>query len=205
MIKTKIMALLSVSMIGITTLYAGGDITPTYEPVITEPEPVATPLEPVYYVGGGLAIAGLSRDCPCDDNRRLKDMTYGIALRAGRDITDYIGIEVRYINSFIENDFSEVEHYGIYLKPQWDVSQEANLYGLLGYGKTTVDCDNGRRTVTMTKNGLTYGAGLEFAIQDNIAVWVDGMHLMSGEGTFDTDVNMGTLGLIYRFGNEIFQ
>jgi len=196
--KKSIVTLLTLAAIG-STVYGGGDIAPVYEPVITEPQPVATPLSPVYYVGGGVAIAGLSRDCPCNNNDRLKDMTYGLALRAGADIIDYIGIELRYLNTFIEEDFSSIEHYGLYLKPHYEITPEASVYGLLGYGKTTVDCKADRRSFTLSKSGLAYGAGVEFTLQDNIGVWADISRLLSGEGKFDTDLNVATAGVLYRF------
>ena len=187
------------ALLGGYTLHAGGDIAPVYEPVIHEPKPVATPLEPVYYVGGGLAVAGLSKDCSCNSKTRLKDMTYGLALRAGVDVVDYLAVEARYLTTFVEKDFSEATHYGIYLKPYYPFSNAAILYGLLGYGKTSVDyTDKGGST--LDKTGFAYGAGLEFAIQNDISVWVDAMHLLDAEGNLDTDVNVGTAGVMYRFG-----
>ena len=198
--KKTIRSIAALALLGGYTLYAGGDIAPVYEPVVSEPQPVATPLEPVYYVGGGLAVAGLSRDCPCNNNTRLKDMTYGLALRAGVDIIDYVGIEARYLSTFIEKDFSEVTHYGLYLKPYYPVSDDMTLYGLLGYGKTSVDFTGRRNTTTLDKSGFVYGAGMEFVVQDDISVWVDAQHLLGSEGKYDTDLNVGTAGVLYRFG-----
>ena len=186
-------------LLGGYSLYAGGDIAPVYEPAVSEPKPVATPLEPVFYVGSGLAVAGLSRDCPCNNNTRLKDMTYGLALRAGTDIIDYLGIEARYLRTFIEKDFSEVTHYGIYLKPYYSLSASTTIYGLLGYGKTSVDYTGRRNSSTLDKSGFAYGAGMEFMIQNDLSVWVDAQHLLGSEGDFDTDVNVGTAGILYRF------
>jgi len=133
--KKSMIALLSVATMGVQ-LYAGGDIAaPVYEPAPVEPQPVAKTLDPVYYVGGGLAVSGLSRDCPCSSKERLKDMTYGVALRAGADVVDYLGIELRYLQTFMEKDFSDMVHYGIYLKPYYPVTNTATLYALLGLRK----------------------------------------------------------------------
>ena len=195
--KKSIVTLMTLATIE-STLYGGGDIAPAYEPVIAEPQPVLAPLSPAYYIGGGVAIAGLSRDCSCS-NDRLKDMTYGLALRAGVDIIDYIGIELRYLNTFVEEDFSSMDHYGLYLKPHFEITPEVSVYGLIGYGKTTVDYEVGRRNSTLSKSDVAYGAGLEFALQDNIGVWADISHLLSGEGKFDTDLNVATVGVLYRF------
>jgi len=197
--KETIRSIAALVLLGGYTLYAGGDIAPVYEPAVSKSQPVATPLEPLYYVGGGLAVAGLSRDCPCNNNTRLKDMTYGLALRAGVDIIDYLGIEARYLSTFIEKDFSEVTHYGIYLKPYYPISNSMTLYGLFGYGKTSVDYTGMRRSSTLDKSGFSYGGGMEFMIQNDISVWVDAQHLLGSEGRFDTDVNVGTAGVLYRF------
>ena len=191
------------TLIGSYALYGGGNMAPTYEPVITVPEPVETPMQTLFYIGGGVAVAGVSRDCPCgDDSDRLKDMTYGLALRAGVDLIDYLGIEARYLATFIEKDFSEVTHYGLYLKPYLPIGQNTTLYGLLGYGKTSVECTGNRLTRTLDKSGVAYGGGVEFDMQENLSVWVDAQHLLGSEGKFNTDVNVGTAGLLYRFGVE---
>ena len=197
--SNKILASLMTATLLSTGAFAGGDIM--VEPnVVIEPVEVEPVLEPVYYVGIGGVAAGLSRDCSCkNSNKRIKDMTYGVILKAGAIITDYIGIEARYINSPIENDFSEVEHYGLYLKPQYPVNEEAKVYGLLGYGKTTVDYTFGKRSSTLSESGFSYGAGLEYALENNLGLWVDMQHIFSNEGTFDTDLNLGTLGVMYSF------
>ncbi|RUM71887.1 MAG: hypothetical protein DSZ10_05930 [Sulfurovum sp.] len=46
---------------------------------------------------------------------------------------------------------------------------------------------------------MAYGAGVEFTLQDNIGVWADISRLLSGEGKFDTDLNVATAGVLYRF------
>ena len=183
-----------------TNAFAGGDfvVEPNvvFEPIEMEPE-----LAPVYYVGIGATAMGLSRDCACKNgkNERLKDMTYGVLLKAGINITDYIGIEARYINTSIESDFSEVEHYGLYLKPQYMLNEEAKVYGLLGYGKTTVDYVSGRKNSILSESGLSFGAGFEYAFDDNIGLWVDMQHIFSGEGVYKTDLNLGAAGVSYNF------
>ncbi len=182
-----------------STLYAGGDIEPVYEPVVTEPKPVATPLSTVYYVGGGVVVSGLSRDCPCNKNERIKDMTYGVALKAGADITEYVGLELRYLKTFLEKDFSDMEHVGLYLKPQYTMTPETTLYALLGYGKTSIDYTVTKNGSTLSKSGFAYGAGVEVSLQNDIGFWIDIQHLLNDEGSYNTDLNIGTAGMLYRF------
>ena len=194
----KILPSIVVSALLSTKLFAGGDFIVPAVPI--EPVEVTPELEPIFYVGIGAVASGLSRNCVCKAKaKRLKDMTYGFVLKAGMDITDYIGIEARYINASIENDFSEMVHYGLYLKPQYLIEDDISVYGLLGYGKTTVDYTFGKRTSTLDKSGLSYGAGLEYALDDNLGLWVDLQHIFSKEGTFDTDLNLGTAGVTYNF------
>jgi len=194
----KILPSIVVATLLSTNLFAGGDFIVPAVPI--EPVEVTPELEPVFYVGIGGVASGLSRNCACKTkNERLKDMTYGVILKAGMDITDYIGVEARYINASIENDFSEMVHYGLYLKPQYLLDDDITVYGLLGYGKTTVDYTLGKRTSTLDESGFSYGAGLEYALEDNIGLWIDMQHIFSEEGTFETDLNLGSAGVTYNF------
>jgi opacity protein-like surface antigen len=94
-----------------------------------------------------------------------------------------------------------------------------NVYGLLGYGRTSIDYDSHTgRSSKLSKNGFSYGAGLEYDLtsddnqgdygrtfdgqgdqEKSWGVWVDFMHLLDGEGVFDTDSNIVTGGITYDF------
>jgi len=197
----KLLTTLITSTLLSTAAFAGGDIIVEPDMVI-EPVETTLVLEPMYYVGIGGVAAGLSRDCSCKKStQRIKDMTYGLILKAGINIPDYdyLGVEARYINSFIEDDFSQMQHFGLYLKPQYQLNEEAKVYGLLGYGKTTVDYTFGKRSSTLSESGFSYGAGAEYALENNLGLWIDMQHIFSNEGTFNTDLNLGTLGVMYNF------
>jgi len=212
----KILISLTTVLALTTTTYAGGNIAPQE----AEVAPVPAVISPIpLYIGAGLVAAGLSRDCPCMNGSRLKDMTYGGLLRAGWDFNDYVGIEARALKASIEEDFSETTHYGLYLKPQYHVSNQTNVYGLIGYGKTEIDYDNHKgKTSTLSKSGLSYGAGIEYDLSsDNsegeyarsfdgqgnqekgLGIFADYQHLLSDEGEFNTDSNIFTVGLTYDF------
>jgi opacity protein-like surface antigen len=212
----KILISLTTVLALTTTTYAGGSVVPQEAEVV----PVPAVISPIpLYVGLGVVAAAVSRDCPCMDGSRLKDMTYGGLLRAGWDFNDYIGIEARALQASIEEDFSETTHYGLYLKPQYHVSNQTNIYGLIGYGKTEVDYDNHRgRASTLSESGLSYGAGIEYDLSsDNaegeyartfdgqgnqekgLGIFADYQHLLSDEGEFNTDSNIFTVGLTYDF------
>jgi OOP family OmpA-OmpF porin len=162
--------------------------------------------------------SGTSRDCPCDQetNTRLKETTYGVIGRIGYDFNQYIGVEARAFNASIEKDFAETTHYGIYLKPQYHVSDKLNIYGLVGYGQTEIECDVVGTTM-YDEAGLSVGFGLEYDMSDDEAVvadrafdgqgdqekgwgiWVDYQNLLHNEGTNDIKANIVTAGVTYDF------
>jgi OOP family OmpA-OmpF porin len=195
--KNKLVILSIVAAISVSS-YAGGKyVEPEDAPVEVIPA-VINPSS--FYVGLGVVTAGLSRDCPCANADRLKDMTYGGLVRVGWDYNQYIGIEGRYLNASLEDDFSQTTHYGIYLKPQYPVTESINVYGLLGYGKTTVDYDNHQgRSSTLDETGFSYGVGLEYALGTQLSLWLDYQHLLNDEGKFKTDSNVFSLGVRYDF------
>jgi len=197
--------------------FAGGKYVAPIEAAV---EPIPEIINPVpVYIGVGLIASGLSRDCPCPDETRLKDMTYGGIVRAGWDLNEYFGVEARALKGFLEDDFSKTTHYGLYFKPQYHLIDPLNIYGLLGYGRTIVDYNNHNgKSSTLSKNGFSYGAGLEYDLtsEENVGeysrdfdgqgdqeegwgLWADYQHLLNAEGTFNTDSNIFSGGLTYDF------
>ncbi len=201
-----------------STSFAGGKyVAPVDAGVIPLPvEEVAINSLPIY-VGLGLIAAGVSRDCQCSGDDRLKDTTYGGIIRAGWDINQYVGIEARALKASWEEDFSTTKHYGLYLKPQYHVSPQTNVYGLLGYGKTEITgCSYADGT--LSESGFSYGAGLEYDFgsdesegqysrnfdgqgdqEKGWGMWVDFQHLLYNEGIFNTKSNIATAGITYDF------
>jgi OOP family OmpA-OmpF porin len=212
----KIILSLTTAIALTATSYAGSK---QVAPVEAEVVPIPAVINPIpLYIGIGLVAAGLSRDCPCTNDSRLKDMTYGGVIRAGWDFNEYFGIEARGLKANIEKDFSKTTHYGLYLKPQYHISDAVNIYGLLGYGKTTVDYASGSRSSKLSSSGLSYGAGLEYDFSSDESLgqyardfdgqgdqekgwgmWVDFQHLLYNEGVFNTDSNIVTAGMTYDF------
>jgi len=193
----KIVINLSTILALSVTSYAGGKYVEPQDAPVEEIPVVINPS--TFYIGLGVVAAGLSRDCPCANSNRLKDMTYGGIVRVGWDYNDYIGIEGRYLHASIEEDFSKTTHYGLYLKPQVPLGS-FNMYGLLGYGKTTVDYDNKQgRISTLEKTGFSYGAGVEYAFTRQWKIWMDYQHLLNDEAKFNTDSNVFSLGVRYDF------
>jgi opacity protein-like surface antigen len=95
---------------------------------------------------------------------------------------------------------------------------EMNVYGLLGYGRTTIDYTNGIMSSTLKENGFAYGAGLEYDLssdeslgeysrafdgqgdqEEGWGLWVDYQNLLMDEGVTHTDSNIITTGITYDF------
>jgi OOP family OmpA-OmpF porin len=200
------------------SLYAGGDIAP-----IAAVAPIVDPNP--FYVGVGLIWAGVSRDCfttGCTETVRLKDSTWGGIIRAGWEYNQYVGIEGRALKATLDSDWGETTHYGIYLKPQYPVSEQVNIYGLLGYGHTEIYTDClAIQDHTFKYDGFSYGIGLEYDLSDRESdreegeydrpfdghmdqekgwgLWIDYQNLMNNEGPDNFKSNIITFGVTYDF------
>jgi len=150
-----------------TALYAGGgkNIAPA-EAVIA---PIAVTDPNPWYLGAGLVWAKLHA---CNNDCSYEDATYGIMLRGGYDYNQYIGIEARYMRTFLDEGpegGAPLAHAGLFLKPQYPVSERVNLYGLLGYGYTE-NLGNGARLNYFDSDwGFSAGLGIEFDLSDRVS------------------------------------
>jgi OOP family OmpA-OmpF porin len=148
-----------------TVLYAGG------KGVVQAESPIA-PIETIdpspWYLGGGIVWAKLS-GCDINPTCDYEDVTYGAMLRGGYEYNQYVGLEARYIRTFLdEGPFggTPLEHMGIYVKPQYPVSEHVNIYALLGYGYTK-NLGNGARLHYFDEDhGFSTGIGLEYDLSD---------------------------------------
>jgi len=144
-----------VSMLLLSTYTVAKDIAPV-EPV--PPRIQKTPL----YIGFGLAASGVKSSYPNAGDESLKDTTIGGVVRVGWNFNDHIGIEFRGLKTRLEKDFSEVSHYGIYIKPQMHFENAVSLYGLAGYGITKVNYDHIDTKANIDTGTVSYGAGLAY-------------------------------------------
>jgi len=148
-----------------TTLFAGG------KGVVIASTPVASieTIDPSpWYLGAGIVWAKLS-GCEINPTCEYEDVTYGAMLRGGYDYNQYLGIEARYIRTFLdEGPFggTPLEHMGIYLKPQYPVSERVNAYALLGYGYTKNLGNGARLDYFESDSGFSAGLGLEYDLSD---------------------------------------
>jgi OOP family OmpA-OmpF porin len=141
-------------------------VTPA--PVVVEaPVPVApTPLAEaeIYpiYVGLGLAAARYDSKCKTATNGTV-DKTGGVLVRGGYDFNKYLGLEARGLMTSVKSNGGKVKHLGAFAKPMYPVMDDVNLYGLVGYAKTTTQGSMRRTNVT----GLALGAGVEYDLSED--------------------------------------
>ena len=159
--KKQIVLSMAALAVMATSSYAGGDLTPIVTPV--EPEPVYVDEErmPVY-IGGGFVWGKYSGEC--GKNCAYEDVTYGGMLRGGYDFNEYIGIEARFIKTFLEEDpegGQTLQHVGLYAKPMIPMGEMFEMYGLLGYGWTQTSTGGNGNLTEYDDSGFSAGIGME--------------------------------------------
>jgi len=183
--------------------FAGGNKIPRYINVIPVEDNTKS-----FYVGIGGSEFLMKRDtCACaPDTPDLEDHRFGVLLRAGWEYSQYVAFEVRASKSLESGGFTETEHYGFYVKPQYPLTETTKVYGLIGYGKTTVDYDSGTRSSHNPSNSFSFGGGISYDIpssQPNSAskwqLWIDAQSLLRNESWMHTDANTLSLGVSYFF------
>lgn len=223
----------TISIITLGVLLSTGSLNAGGVPAVMAPVAIPAEVDPnPFYVGVGLLWAGASRDCfgegECPDVR-LKDSTWGGIIRAGWEYNQYVGVEVRALSATLDSDWAETTHYGIFLKPQYPVSEQVKIYGLLGYGHTEIDTACVAIHDTFEYDGFSYGIGLEYDLSDRDddyeahktednpnpvfdrdfdgyadqetgwGLWVDYQNLMNNEGPANHKGNIVSFGLTYDF------
>jgi len=214
---------------------AGGDIAPIQEPVVEVPEVVAPVTDAGFYVGIGYGslsgdetytyadISGVSVSVE-QDSRDFDQLL----LMAGYQFNSYVTVEGRYwfgMNDLTDNFWyegqlvmtkNELDAWGIYVKPQYPVTPEFNIYALLGYATTTLDQTaevntagaNPRFSTSTDLDGFSWGIGASYTFNDSVSIFVDYVSLY--DDTYDeydydalasSDFTIDTInvGVSYRF------
>lgn len=107
------------------------------------------------------------------------------------------------------NDGDELRAWGIYVKPIFPVTEQFDIYGLLGYGNVELSDNHGK---WLDEDGFQWGAGVSYDITENISIFADYVRLLDkdgsetyvfGEGSYDlnwdVDVYTVNVGLTYKF------
>lgn len=192
----KVLILVAIS----TMAQAGKNSVPAKSDVA----PIVTP----YYIAIGASMGMVSMECDCNKNSRKYDTTnFGAILRFGYDFNPYLGIEGRFIRSQLRKNFATTTYYGIFMKPQYHIVDSLNVYGLIGYGHTKIDCKD-KKTKLYNGNNINLGAGFEYDLDSNDGqgntehgwgLFVDYQNNLRDAGSKKVRSNIISAGVTYDF------
>ena len=176
---------------------------PVPAPVIVKAAPVV--VAPVVaealglYIAGGITniVAGNSINrANLFKDEVNEDRQVGLTGRLGYDFMDNLGAELRGTVAVAKEDAgkSSFKQVGAYLKPNFDLTDSLNLYGLIGASQANLanpaDQDD-------KETGLSYGLGLDYSMSDSVSIFTDVVNYMKKS---DTNSLWGlTVGAGYQF------
>lgn len=131
------------------------------------------------YLGGQIGWASYDNQLEQDDGVDLDGLSAsgvssGLILGTGT-VNDgwYFGFQANYMvnnadGSFDDDDLDVDESYGIDARLGRVVSENVLLYGLAGWQRTNIEVDFDGATDDEDLDGFRFGAGVEFATEDNV-------------------------------------
>ncbi|SFV67507.1 hypothetical protein MNB_SV-14-168 [hydrothermal vent metagenome] len=161
---------------------------------VPKPKPVVVekPTKPSgLYIAGGLTDVAVMPNGTLNlfTDKKGQDRQIGFTGRVGYDFMDYLGAELRGTYGIAKDKNNKFKQIGGYLKPHYNVTDEIDLYGLFGASKTNVGVGS--------QTGLSFGAGLDYAISDKVSVFTDVVDYLEKS---HTAAQWGlTLGAGYKF------
>jgi len=196
---------------------AGGDIEPVVE-AVTE---VVTPdTSAGFYIGGAYTYA-MEADRAVNfmpsGALAADDATWEVAgmVMAGYQINKYLAVEARFTASlddvkYNDQDIADYDltNAAIYAKVMYPVAEIVTVYGLVGYGQTTIE-DGGAVNNKYETDGLQWGIGASYNVNENLSVFVDYTKLAMVDeydvdgvtATYAEDLDVGSVnvGISYKF------
>jgi len=194
------------AIVGLSSLAtAGGGYSPAVEPIVEVPE-VSEIDHSGSYIGLGVsAVITYEDDSSFFNSKVRQERTGDIALIGGYDFNQYIGVEGRYMTSFTHEDRIERDLWAVYVKPQYPVMEELNVYALLGYGNFQLEGINGNN-IDIDESGFQWGVGVSYEVTENISIFADYVKIANDVGTdgfvtFPAEISSDavTVGVIYHF------
>jgi opacity protein-like surface antigen len=190
-------------------------------------------LEPQHYGTGfyvGAAYGGMSVEddyyeyFPLTGLSVQTDIDYNtLMFQAGFQYNAYIAMEFRYWFSMGDGDYdissgdplfsppiagsySDMDVWGLYLKPMYPINNEFSVYGLLGFSGVSVTGEPGWDL--LDDNDFSWGLGASYAVTPNFVLFADYTSLYDDaidyydfdyEASQDTTVDSFNVGVSYRF------
>jgi len=189
---------------------AGGDIAPVDVPVVDVP---VVDADAGFYVG---LFYGMMNS-EFDDTVLVAVDEYDVGtlgLMAGYKFNSYVAVEARYQMQIADPAWTgdsfavdaddvdgTVAAWGVYVKPMYPVTNELDVYALLGYASTTYTFGTAVNAVDdeIVAEGFAYGVGISYDVTENIAVFVDYVSLYAADAatytTALTDVEADMTGV----------
>jgi len=176
---------------------------PAPAPVVVTPPPAAQPKAekpsgPLgLYLAGGIAGMAASKAHKNASNilktEANQDRQIGFTGRLGYDFMNYLGAELRGTYGFakVDSGYTKYQQIGAYLKPNYDITDALNLYGLIGASKA-----NGAG-IAPSATGLSYGLGLDYSLSDSFSIFTDYLNLMDKKNIPESSAL--TVGAAYNF------
>lgn len=160
-------------------LYAGGNVLPV------APVPVADVCHHGFYAGVAAAMQRTySTKKDWSAFVESQDKTVPLVGLLGYQLNCYLSVEGRISQSVYEEDYATVLTYSIFLKPQYSVTDDFTVYGLLGYGVVNVEGTDGRKPAAnigqtiVDKGSFQWGLGLSYDVTESWSLFVDYTSLM---------------------------
>ena len=207
--KTMKLSLVSIMALG-TLAYAGGDIAPVVE------EPVVVENNSAIYVGVGYGYFNQSVD-NIALTPAVADIEFdvdSILFQLGYQYNEYVAFEGRYwaglgkINQ--DGGYNPGDHtgtfdaWGLYVKPMYPVTDEFDVYALLGYADSSLEYNTGDNWDT---DGFSWGVGAQYSVTDDFLIFADYVSMgsedtvtMNGNDvSADIDLYSVNVGVSYKF------
>jgi OOP family OmpA-OmpF porin len=185
----KILLRTGLAMTLFSFLNAGGGkgLSPVMVPVV----PIETIDPSPWYIGAGLLIGRYNY---CEVECEYEDVTYGLMVRGGYEWNQYIGVEARALGTFWDADplgGEKLQHVGIFAKPSYPLGEDANVYGLLGYGWTKTST-NSPYLPEIDEKGFSWGIGFEYDLSDKDDDYIEnGNYDREFDGQEDQEIGWG--------------
>ena len=170
------------TMIAIGSLgFAGGDFKDV-EPVVVPVIPIEEEDKSGLYAGLALAYnQTYSEDNGWFSKTKTQDQIGKLVGQVGYDFNEYVAVEGRIGGSVYDEDFASLMTYSLFLKPQYPISEDFTIYGLLGYGLVQIEGADGDEPGHADMVGeemlddsfFQWGFGLNYNINEVFSVFVD--------------------------------
>lgn len=188
-------------------IFAGANSTKVIEPSILIPHEEQETISG-FYLGLGLSATSTHEaDLDFLSITDGQDRTGDLSFTAGYDINEYIAIEGRYMFSIAKENIVDRSSWGIYVKPQYPITENFKVYGLLGIGGVDATGTNhvGQK-FDFNDASFQWGLGISYEVYEDISIYVDYVQIARDVYTtafvspnVDVSSDAVTVGISYHF------